>query len=248
MEEWRDIPGWEDLYQVSSHGRVRSKDRIVMRKAGRSSEYFKHKYKGRMMSLATDRGGYYNVTFRKTRGGAFTRKVHHLVLEAFVSERPAGAICRHLDGNPQNNRVENLSWGNHLENSRDAQEHGTSATGSRHGRSVLTEDQVIEIRNRYSRGGVSHDALSEEFGISRGVMSGIIRGELWKETGGPVSKSKKHNQKLDSDSVAAIWDRILSSDMSQPEIAREFGVNQSMISAIKNGKAYKGSDPREGAQ
>ncbi len=52
------------------------------------------------------------------------RTVHRLVLEAFVGPCPPGMQCRHLDGNPANNRLENLAWGTHAENAADKIRHG----------------------------------------------------------------------------------------------------------------------------
>jgi hypothetical protein len=55
------------------------------------------------------------------------RFVHRLVLEAFVGPCPEGMECRHLDGDPANNRLENLRWGTHRENAADQVRHGTAA-------------------------------------------------------------------------------------------------------------------------
>jgi hypothetical protein len=49
--------------------------------------------------------------------------VHRLVLEAFVGPRPPGHLCRHLNGVPDDNRVENLAWGTPKENGEDAVRH-----------------------------------------------------------------------------------------------------------------------------
>jgi hypothetical protein len=56
--------------------------------------------------------------------GHKTRKVHQLVLEAFVGPKPEGGVCRHLDGNRTNNHITNLRWGTRSENSKDRWDHG----------------------------------------------------------------------------------------------------------------------------
>lgn len=54
------------------------------------------------------------------------RRVHHLVLEAFVGPRPAGMETRHLNGVRADNRLENLAWGTPTENAADKIRHGTA--------------------------------------------------------------------------------------------------------------------------
>src|SRR5262245_15940652 len=54
-------------------------------------------------------GGYYSVNLHRG-GNKVARYIHHLVLEAFVGPRPPGMVCRHLDGDPAHNHVENLRW------------------------------------------------------------------------------------------------------------------------------------------
>ena len=56
-------------------------------------------------------------------GKVFRFFVHVLVLEAFVGPRPQGLVCRHLDGDKRNNRVDNLKWGTHAENWEDRRRH-----------------------------------------------------------------------------------------------------------------------------
>lgn len=51
--------------------------------------------------------------------------IHHLVLRAFGFERPEGAVCRHLDGDPTNNSLSNLTWGTPRENYDDGIKHGS---------------------------------------------------------------------------------------------------------------------------
>jgi hypothetical protein len=57
--------------------------------------------------------------------GGKTRRVHEIILLAFVGPKPPGLECRHLDGNPANCALSNLAWGTHLENEADKARHGT---------------------------------------------------------------------------------------------------------------------------
>lgn len=87
--------------------------------------------------------------------------------------------CRHLDGNPANNRLSNLKWGTKVENESDKRRHGTSNVGPRNGQAKLNVDQVAEIRRRYAVGGVTQLALAREFGVSDGTICNIIQGKRY---------------------------------------------------------------------
>lgn len=119
MEEtWSKIKGYEDHYEISDHGRVRSLDRVVEHPtAGHVNR------KGKEIKLKTHKDGYWVVTLHKDSKRK-NRMVHQLVLETFVSEQPEGQETRHLDGNPKNNHVSNLAWGTPKENSADIDRHG----------------------------------------------------------------------------------------------------------------------------
>lgn len=117
-ENWRDIPGWEGYYQVSDHGRVRSVDRVVDRSDGR-----RNRLRGKVLSLSARASGHIGVTLR--RGKLTTYGVHQLVAAAFIGPRPEGMEVCHNNGDPADNRVENLRYGTRSENTRDRVDHGT---------------------------------------------------------------------------------------------------------------------------
>lgn len=111
-EHWKDVPKYEGMYQVSNLGNVRS---------FRRSKEPKLLKPGRMPS------GHLSVAL----GRHSSRCVHELVLLAFVGEKPHKHECRHLNGNPSDNRLENLKWGTRRENILDAVAHGTWMTEGR---------------------------------------------------------------------------------------------------------------------
>lgn len=102
-ERWRPIPGHKG-YEASSLGRVRSVPRTLRdgRKAG-----------GVVLAQQRDRGGYLTVKLRGRRV-----RVNVAVQLAFAGP----AEVRHLDGDQENNRPENLAWGSRVENERDKRE------------------------------------------------------------------------------------------------------------------------------
>ena len=113
-EEWRDIPGYEGRYQASNFGRIRSVDRYVRGQNPYTGELFMRRLKGKVLrpSDAKSNNHYFVVLGHKANGS----QVHALVALAFIGERPTGMDIRHLDGDPKNNRVDNLCYGTRTDN------------------------------------------------------------------------------------------------------------------------------------
>lgn len=134
-EQWRDVVGYEGLYEVSSHGLVRSHH-------GASPKFLKparHYLWGHMSVLLT-------------RDGVARRiGVHRLVAQAFHGESDL-PLVRHLDGNPSNNSVSNLAYGTAVENNRDTVTHGhhvqASQTKCRNGHEFTEENTRIRSNGR----------------------------------------------------------------------------------------------------
>ena len=108
----------------------------------------------------------------------YQRLVHRLVLEAFAGPCPEGMQCRHLDGNPGNNSLENLKWGTPKENSEDTLRHGTISRGVQNGKSTLDEDDVRLVRV-WLKHGYTQEEIAEAFGVMNQTVSKIKTGKLW---------------------------------------------------------------------
>jgi len=171
---WRDVIGYEGLYQVSDGGEVRSLDRTVDHGRG-----FTRWLTGKTFKPRPDGEGYPRVCLSKA-GKEATRRTHQLVLEAFVGPKPEGYVTRHLNGIPSDNRVENLCWGTQMQNQADRKLHGTSNEGERGGGSKLTETQVLEIRALYSTGRYTQQVLGDLYGAAQTNISLIVRRKNWK--------------------------------------------------------------------
>lgn len=103
-EEWRDIAGYEGMYEVSSHGRVRSLDRFA--KSNRNATQF---VKGRELTLVTMPNGY-KATNLNQNGKGVPKYVHRLVAQAFIPNPSNLPQVNHKDENKSNNCVDNLEW------------------------------------------------------------------------------------------------------------------------------------------
>jgi hypothetical protein len=114
FERWRPIPG-HDGYEASDKGRVRSLDRVVVRRSGRPMPVL-----GRILKSAPNRSGYPVVRL----GGGNHKKVHRLVLEAFVGACPPGMEGCHWDDDKLNNRLSNLRWDTRSANNHDRVRNG----------------------------------------------------------------------------------------------------------------------------
>lgn len=118
-ERWRSVVGFEGTYEVSDLGRVRSVSRMVER-SGQGG----YRIQGRVLKTHVNPHGYAQITLAR-KGKWLSRRVHRLVLEAFVGPRPRGKEARHLDGDRLNNGLHNLKWGTKSENAWDQVRHGT---------------------------------------------------------------------------------------------------------------------------
>jgi hypothetical protein len=160
VEEWRPIAGYEGIYDVSNTGSVRS-----WTKAKR----------GGLLAPAHDSDGYLVLGLSRS-GRAKRHKVHRLVLEAFVGPKPAGLICRHLNGIKTDNRLTNLAYGTYSENLLDAVAHGTHAVARRtacaNGHAFTAENTVLRPDGR------TRKCLACERAANR-RKSGVARTKRW---------------------------------------------------------------------
>jgi hypothetical protein len=105
--------------------------------------------------------------------------VHVLVLECFVGPRPEGMQCCHINGNPKDNRLENLRWGTPESNWDDKREHGTATIGTKQTQAKIRESDVLEIFRLRSEGFKLKD-IAARFSISIAKVHQILAGKNWK--------------------------------------------------------------------
>lgn len=99
QEMWKDIIGYEGLYQISNYGNVKSLEKKVMNRTN----------KERILKIFDNGNGYYQVVLQKNKKKK-SYKVHRLVAEAFISNPNNLPCVNHKDCNRKNNKFENLEW------------------------------------------------------------------------------------------------------------------------------------------
>ena len=109
-ENWKDIKGYEGLYQCSTYGNIRSLDRYVYELSGK-----KQFRKGQIIVPRKNKNGYLQLTLNKNAKRKMVY-VHRIVAETFIENSNNNLVVNHKDGNKLNNNVDNLEWCSYSEN------------------------------------------------------------------------------------------------------------------------------------
>lgn len=177
MEEWKIINGYEN-YEVSNFGRV------------------KNNKTGKILAQSHNNKGYLKISLRDSSSKQHTFLVHRLVSlyfldppsqelqDASTKTKDKKVLVNHKDGNKLNNHIDNLEWTDHSKNAKHAFDIGVSTVpaGEANGKSILTENEVIEIRKLYQsvngKRGIIKE-LSIQYNVSPSTVSDIINRITW---------------------------------------------------------------------
>jgi hypothetical protein len=156
MEIYKDLIGYENLYLISNKGK------IVTKKTNR------------VRCAVTTPFGYKRVCLCSD-GKCVSHHVHKLVALTFMPNPENKPCINHKNRNKIDNRVSNLEWCTHKENTKHMYlSKPTKRTG-------MTLDKANEVRNKYKEGGYRQVDLAGMFGISRSMVNGILNNYYWKK-------------------------------------------------------------------
>ena len=174
MEIWKDIPGYDGLYQVSNLGRVKSLPKK------RWNGYVFTSRKERILKPGNDNDGYERVVLCKNKRRK-TYKMHRLVITTFVGV--SRLEVNHINGNKADNNIENLEYCTRSENMKHAFKTGLllpkEQKGENNVNATLTDEKVKEIRNLYRGGKYFYRDLAIIYNVGIATISDVINRRTW---------------------------------------------------------------------
>ena len=171
LEIWKPIEGFEDCYEVSNLGNVRSLDRYFYCKSKTKPNLFK----GKILKQRFDKYGYLTVNLKKSQK-SHIKKVHRLVALAFIKNPNNYDNINHIDGIKTNNIISNLEWCTVKENT----QHRTKNLLVK---PILNKEQVTDILNNCKPAKNQTDRnfsitfYAKKYGVDRRTISDILNGK-----------------------------------------------------------------------
>ena len=176
MEEWRYIKGYNNKYQVSNLGRVRTVDRVdsFINSKGILIKRFK---KGKILKSRVFSIYPYPVVYLNHH----PKSVHRLVAETFIPNPDKKPCVNHIDANPKNNNLFNLEWCTYSENLTHAYKLGNKKPnfGETNGRSKLTKCEVLNIAALLNNG-IKKSIVAKKYKVNVAAINDIAKRKSWK--------------------------------------------------------------------
>lgn len=226
VEIWKDVMGYEGLYRISSKGRIFSITKQIIK------------------SLQINKkDGYTRVTLSKNSKHR-SYPVHRLVAQAFLENPENKPTVNHIDGNKNNNFLENLEWATHREQVLHAIETGllVPKRGENHHNSKLNNNSVKEIKDLLENTNKTQVEISNQFGVSKSQITNIKQRKSWvkKEINRDFTINKGSNNpqsKLTEDIVYNIKEKI-SQGVSRKKIQDEYNVSKTLVQLIATEESW----------
>jgi hypothetical protein len=182
VERWKEIPGYNGLYEVSDHGQVRS-----YAHTGRKPKSGIVKRRDIPIILRPTRSkkidGYVQVDLQ-CDGERKIGRMHRLVAEAFIGEAPfEGALVMHKDDDKTNNHYSNLAWGTTADNVDDKVSKSRHPMGTKMYNAKLTDLDIPLVRGLFNAGWTLSE-VGRMFEVSAATIKDIITGRTWKHVTG----------------------------------------------------------------
>jgi hypothetical protein len=166
-EIWKDIKGYENLYQISTFGRVKS----FPRKG--TVKYIK------ILKQAKDSSGYSQVCLTKNKT-KISKAIHKLVALHFIKGKKDKIQINHKDGNKENNNVINLEWVSQLENKKHAVINNLVSYGEKHHSAKLKQIDVLKIRRiKDFKNQELKKLTAKKYAVSIFTINDILKKRTW---------------------------------------------------------------------
>jgi hypothetical protein len=173
MEEiWKDIAGYENLYQIGSDGSIKMVRETLQRKTDRKPR--PNPYYGKIMRCKLNGAGYLSTCFTKD---GVTKMVspHRLVAEAFIPNPENKRTVNHKNGIKTDNRLENLEWATSSEQNIHGFKTGLRVAPNK----KFTPEQVVEVRSKFKAGNRTRRSLAEEYNVCGTTISRIVDNKIY---------------------------------------------------------------------
>lgn len=159
-ETWKTIKGYKNKYLISNLGNIKSVKRNII------------------LNPPTHKGYFHVTLFNKN-----IRKwyyVHRLVALAFISNPKNKPYINHIDGNKQNNHVDNLKWCTQSENEKHANKLGLkNFKGENNGKSKLSNNDIFSIKRLFKQG-LKQTTIAKLYDTTQSNISLIVTRKNWK--------------------------------------------------------------------
>lgn len=171
-EIWLPVKGFEGWYEVSNTGSVRGLDRVLN---NGKSDYI---YPGKVLKTKIASSGYVHISLSKNMKEKWFG-VHRLVALSFINNPNNLPIVNHINGIKNDNRVENLEWVTHSENTKHAVKIGLKkgVMGEKSHYAKLRESDIIEIRSLY--GTITQREIAKKFDVTYQQINKIVKRQNW---------------------------------------------------------------------
>lgn len=175
---WKDIKGYEQNYQVSCDGKIRSRERVYNINDNKNRSYQKI-VKQKILKPHKGTHGYLTVDL-SLNNKVKRLYIHRLVADAFLNKTKEQTQVNHKDLNKTNNSVDNLEWVTASENNHHMIKHNPQIRGENHKWSKLRESEVVELR-KLRKKGMSFRKLGKRFNISGSGAYNVVN-NCWRYT------------------------------------------------------------------
>lgn len=214
-EIWKDIEGYEGLYQISNLGRVKS---------------FKRYSEGKILKARKVTKGYLQVTLLKNGKGK-NKKVHRLVAQAFIMNPNNCPQVNHINGNKTDNTVQNLEWVTNKENVQHAWNNGL----------IIKNEEFLE-RLEKTRGHIKNTKYylyNQKYMTLNKIakLENIDYGMLWKRVNNEHMELVKAIEKGKDKSIKKIQvargKKVLQIDLKNNKVIKEWNYQAEITKTLK---------------